>query len=242
MTHLICSLIAASHSSVNLWRARETCGTIGTRSSSFCTSSKGSNITPVKGRLFAPFEAQTTKLRSFLAAENRRLEAAKEAEEFRAENENEGGDSDDEETEENIGDRVSPCGFKREQDGTVLRSMVLTENEGGNVCGEEVKMELGNELDYKVGQEWCGPLDDMKRGRMRLRGGYGRVVSSWSSWMSHLESQGNIWNNGPDTESWELVAKIGLLFFGCFFMKLKEWAKEDRKVANLFILPSLFFS
>ena len=115
---MICSLIAASQSSAYFWRARESCGTVGTRSSSFLTSSKGSNTTPIKGLLFAPpFEAHNTKFVSLLAGEKRRLEEARAAEEFRGENENEDGCG--------RGDRVSTCGFKREHDGTVLRSMIL---------------------------------------------------------------------------------------------------------------------
>ena len=90
---------------------------MGTRSSSFLTSSKGSNTTPIRGLLFAPpFEAQTTKFVSFLAGEKRRREEARAAEEFRGKNENEDGCG--------RGDRVSTCGFKREHDGTVLRSMI----------------------------------------------------------------------------------------------------------------------
>jgi hypothetical protein len=62
-----------------------------------------------------------TESLSFLAGENRRLEA-KEAEEFRGETEREDG----EETEKNRGQKVSPRGgFRREKAGAALSSMVL---------------------------------------------------------------------------------------------------------------------
>lgn len=52
--------MAASHSSANFWRASEAWGTVGTRSSSFFTSSKGWNTTPVSSRLFDSLLARAT--------------------------------------------------------------------------------------------------------------------------------------------------------------------------------------
>ena len=64
-SNLICSLTADSDSSTYFWRAREACGTVGTRSSSFFTSSNGSKITPVRARWFVdPFAARTTNPRA----------------------------------------------------------------------------------------------------------------------------------------------------------------------------------
>lgn len=78
-------------------------------------------MTPVRGRLLSPFDAaQTAKELSFLAWEKRRLEA-RQAEEFKRDNENEDG----EETEENRGPRASPwTGFKRERAGVALSIMI----------------------------------------------------------------------------------------------------------------------
>lgn len=47
MTYLICSLMAASQSSTNLWRASDLSGDWGTRASSPLISSKGWNTTPL---------------------------------------------------------------------------------------------------------------------------------------------------------------------------------------------------
>ena len=99
-SNLICSLTAASDSSTYFWRAREACGTVGTRSSSFFTSSKGSKITPVRARWFVdPFAARTTKRLALFA---------------RTGTEREG----------------SALGLKRESDeaAAVRRSMVLVRN------------------------------------------------------------------------------------------------------------------
>lgn len=106
-THLICSLIAASLSLVNFWRARETCGRVGTSSSSFFTSSNGSKTTPVSGRLFAFLDAQTTTPPSFLVGGNRRIEF-RDVNEFRGENEYESLDEDKDGAEENRGPKFSP--------------------------------------------------------------------------------------------------------------------------------------
>lgn len=72
--YLICSLTADSHWSQYFWRASERCGEVGTRSSSLLTSSKGSNTTPLNCRLLDPFDAQTTRNRSFPPRGNRTVE------------------------------------------------------------------------------------------------------------------------------------------------------------------------
>lgn len=85
---------------------------------------------------------------SLLAGEKRRLEEARAAEEFRGKNENE-DDCD-------RGDRVSTCGFKREHDGTVLRSMISKrdrerkkENRGKQRKGNEMKVFVSVEFVVK---------------------------------------------------------------------------------------------
>lgn len=108
-TNLIWPLIAASHPSENFWRARESWGMVGTRSSSFFTSSKGSKTTPNRDWLSSLDVAETENPPPFLAWENRRMEIGE----------------DDKETEGNRGLKLSPREQRREEDGEILRSMVL---------------------------------------------------------------------------------------------------------------------
>ena len=102
--------MAASLPSVNFCLARETCGTLGTRFSSFLTSSKGSKTTPVKGLLLAPFEAQETSPDPVFE----RNEG--EAERFLL---------GKEETDGNREPGLSPVVFNREKAGDALSNMIL---------------------------------------------------------------------------------------------------------------------
>jgi len=116
--------MAASLSSVNFCLARETCGKVGTRFSSFLTSSKGLKTTPIKDLLVTPFEAQT---RNPDPVFERRIE----------------GETarlllDKEEAEENRGPKLSPLVFNREKAGAALSNMVFLYREK-----EETKWKTG---------------------------------------------------------------------------------------------------
>jgi len=116
--------MAASLSSVNFCLARETCGKVGTRFSSFLTSSKGLKTTPIKDLLVTPFEAQT---RNPDPVFERRIE----------------GETarlllDKEEAEENRGPKLSPLVFNREKAGAALSNMAFLYREK-----EETKWKTG---------------------------------------------------------------------------------------------------
>jgi len=104
--------MAASQSSEYFWRARETCGTVGTMDSSFLTSSNGSKMTPVNVRLSdSGKQAEMTSLWELFADEDdRRTEAVEKLTEFG-------------ETEEVL--VVSPLLARREKAGEALTSIVV---------------------------------------------------------------------------------------------------------------------
>jgi hypothetical protein len=136
-SHLICSLMAASLSSVNFCLARETCGTLGTRFSSFLTSSKGSKTTPVKGLLLAPFEAQTTNPDPVFERRN--------------EGETERFLLDREETDGNREPRLSPVAFNREKAGAALSNMIFFLLNKDEITGIEISNEEEEELKREIG-------------------------------------------------------------------------------------------
>lgn len=86
---------------------------VGTRSSSFFTSSNGSKTTPERGLLFASFAAQTRVPVPCLAGGNPRTEELSEEDE----EEDEGGDS-----------ATPPWELKREKAGAALSSMIAEES------------------------------------------------------------------------------------------------------------------
>lgn len=178
---MICSLIAASDSSVNLCLARDTWGTVGTKSSSFFTSSKGAKTTPVKRLLLAFLEAQTTTPFPFFGEEKRRLGFRGEAEE----------------TEENRGFITSFWGLTSEKAWDALSDIFFLTflffyfKDNGYRKQDETKWKAT----MAVGLRW---LMMMKCGVKIKRGGCcmletGRAIGFWHVYGHDWEMDGGAW-------------------------------------------------